>query len=133
MLTRERATAMVHNALARQAEEHEQHMRAAERDSAIVIKKAMARFREEGSENRVLREHFGEQQATIARLASRVKTQEKAIASLKLELTKKKKKAAATQQQPQLRGVHFALTGRPSREGENDDNSEEGLLSLEDL
>ena len=134
MVTRERAMAMVHNALTRQAEENEQHMRAMERESAIVIKKAMTRFREERSENKALREHLGEQEATIARLASRVRTQDKAMASLRLELTKKTKTMKASQQtqpQPQqLRGVHFALAGRPSRA--NDDNSEEGL-SLEDI
>ena len=97
MVTRERAMAMVHNALTRQAEENEQHMRAMERESAIVIKKAMTRFREERSENKALREHLGEQEATIARLASRVRTQDKAMASLRLEVKKKV--------------VHFALRG----------------------
>ena len=55
----------------------------------------MARFRSINKENSALREHVTEQQVAIARLSSRVRTQDKAISSLRMEVKKKV--------------VHFAL------------------------
>ena len=127
MLTRERAMAMVHNALIGQAEEHERRVKAVERESAAVVRKAMVRFREERDENNALRLH-------VRDLAARIKTQEKAIANLKSEV---KKKMMHTQKGL---GVHFALdrggqtpTRRGGRPAEDDKYSEEELLSLDDI
>ena len=124
MLTRERAMAMVHNALIGQAEEHERRVKAVERESAAVVRKAMVRFREERDENNALRLH-------VRDLAARIKTQEKAIANLRSEFSNNNKRKPTA-------AVHFALgrggqiTRRGGRPAE-DEYSEEGLLSLDDI
>ena len=118
MLTREQAVAMARNALDKQAEEYEQKYKEVVKTKDL----AMARFRSINKENSVLREHVTEQQVAIARLSSRVRTQDKAISSLRMEVKKKV--------------VHFALRGkggsssRPlvADDAENEEASSEELL-----
>ena len=127
MVTREQAVAMARNALNKQQEKHQQETR-----GLIEVKdQAMARYRSINKENSALREHIGEQQVTIARLSSRVRAQEKAIANLRSEVSNNKKRKPAV--------VHFALGGRggqTTRRGgrpAEDEYSEEELLSLDDI
>ena len=114
MLTREQAVAMARNALDRQAEEYEQKYKEVVKTKDL----AMARFRSINKENSALREHVTEQQVAIARLSSRVRTQDKAISSLRLELKKK---------------VHFALRGKGGSSSRPVDAEYEEASSNEEL